>query len=465
VKITGYEIVPPISYPVILTVTNGYGCTNSISNNVDVKQKPDVNIIIDPFTTPNFTGINPTLFTNCNSLPPFDLTIADISSTVSSNTNYNISWGDLTPNTNSTSTFTSLTHSYSSIGSYNLIVSTTNSNNCISSSSYNVYIGSNPQVSMPAPGNTTGQCTPKSYSFSILGFSSNTIGTTYTIESNDKGIDTVFQHPPPSVFVKTYLNNSCSYSTPTYPNSFYLKITATNFCGFSTNTVDPIQLSSKPIANFSIFPNNIACVNNPITFTNTTFAGKYINALLNGPSTPGKCDTSYFKNWLIQPAIGWTLLSGTLTGIGASNNFSASFQVAGTYSIRLIVLNNNSPCGVDTITKTICVQPLPIPSFTLNQNPTSQCINNIVTVNNTSNTLLSCGTTQYIWSVWDSITSNQIKPSARFSYLSGTDSSSVNPIFSFSQKGWYKIRLQIVNKCAGTFTKDTFIIIKDKPIV
>jgi hypothetical protein len=87
-----------VNYSVLLTVTDGYGCTNNTSNNVSVKQKPDASIISDPLTSGNFVNSpnssNPTIFRKCNLTPPHNLTLEDVSISNTSNTFFNINWGD-----------------------------------------------------------------------------------------------------------------------------------------------------------------------------------------------------------------------------------------------------------------------------------------------------------------------------------------------------------------------------------
>jgi len=459
------------NYTPSLSVTDNNGCTATLAqtNAVQIKRLPDPSIIADPFIAGNFANFpntsNPNLFRKCNLIQPYQLTITDISSTSATNTNHLITWGDTGINYNSAISPNQVSKSYGQIGVFNLLSTYTNNQGCTNVKSHQVYIGTNPLIGLPNNTSTTGECVTKTYSFQITNFSNNTPGTTYRIESNDRGIDTNFSHPPPSNYSKTYNFNSCGYSTPQpYPNSFFLRIVATNPCGSSTATFEPIQLSSKPTANFNITPNP-ACINSIVSIQNTTISGKYIDPALNTPSSTGSCDTSYFKNWNIVPAAGWTLVSGQLSGINASNNLQVRFQSPGIYTIRLIVINNLSPCGTDTITKTICVQPIPIPNFSLLQNPSNGCKNNTISITNTSNTLLSCSTPVYTWTIKDSTTSAVLTPGARFTYTSGTNANSANPVLLFSQKGRYAIRLTISNTCPGNYFKDTLIIIKDIPVV
>ncbi|MFN9355011.1 MAG: hypothetical protein ACK567_13960, partial [Chitinophagales bacterium] len=443
-------------YPVKLIVTDGYGCKDSIIKNDTVKHKPQANLNLHPPTTGNFSFVSPNTFTRCNASSPYILTITNFST--STNTKYFINWGDSTTNYDTTASFTGLPHTYTNVGLRSLTHIVTNSNGCQDTQKFGIYIGSNPSISMPSPGGTIGQCSPKSYTFSISGFASNTPGTTYKIESNDKGVDTNFNHPPPSSFTKTYNNHSCGYtSSAAYPNSFNLKITASNSCGSSTQTIEPIQISTKPKANFSISPDTIVCVNNDLVFTNTSIRGKYINS-------SNSCDTSNFIEWAISPSTGWSVISGTMSGFSPlpTNTIRIRFNTVGVYNVKFDLYNNASPCGRDTIVKSICVHPQSIPRFTFTQAPL--CKNSTVTITNLSNTLTNCGITNYVWSVLDSITNTVIPSGPRYSYTASTNSTSIHPVFLFTQAGKYKIRLTLTNKC-GTLTKDSFLTVKDVPAV
>ena len=460
----------PITYNTTLTVTDVYGCSNSSIQNVTVNQVPDARtyaaLVTGNFTNVPNNGGNPDTIRKCNNTLPFQLTLANSSSSIAGNSNYIFEWGDLTSNTSSTGFGSYVTHTYSSQGEYPFKLTVSNGLGCTTTKSIYIYIGTNPSIGLGNPGSTTGECISRTYVFPITSFATNSPGTRYDITSNDGAFDTSYSHPPPAIYTKTYFKNSCGYtSLGNYQNSFHVRIKAINACASSAATVEPIQLSSKPKANFGY--NNPSCVNTNVIFTNTSGNGRFVD-----PSPPNQCDTSSFPEWEITPSTGWTLISGVLDPVPtATNTITVNFNLPGVYTVKLrikstaYIIDPSYSCGVDSITKTICIEPPPIPNFQLSLNPSTGCVNNIISPINTSNTLLSCGSPVYVWSVWDSLTSLEIKPAARFSYLSGTDSSSVNPIFSFSQKGRYKIRLKIVNKCAGTFVKDTFIIIKDKPLV
>ena len=94
------------SYNVQLTVTSNHGCTTTVQQTVSIGQAPDATLT-DP--------LNITPFVNCSTTSTsYDLTVQN--SSTSSNSNYQINWGDNT--TSITSMFSSdITHTYPALGS------------------------------------------------------------------------------------------------------------------------------------------------------------------------------------------------------------------------------------------------------------------------------------------------------------------------------------------------------------
>jgi hypothetical protein len=459
-----------VVYGITLLVTDINGCSNNISKNITVIPRPSAKTFAS-LVTGNFANVpsgntDPDTIRKCNNTIPFLLTLANSSTTSTSNLNYSLNWGDASPITTSITFSSAIAHTYTSQGAYNFQLIVTGLGGCTTVRNKYIYIGTNPSIGLGNPGNTTGECIAKTYTFPITNFVGNSPGTRYLLTSNDKGAETSYVHPPPNTYTKNYNSNSCGYvSLGSYNNSFHLRITAINACASSAATIEPIQLSSKPQPNFTFITPD--CINNNVNFTNTSLAGKFVD-----PSPPNDCDTSSFPEWSITPSAGWTLISGTMGPVmSASNVITVKFNVPGTYQIKLIIksptylLNPAFTCGADSITKTICVQPVPIPNFGLLRNPSNGCKNDTVSITNTSNTLLSCSTPVYTWSIKDSVTSTVLAPGARFTYTSGTTVNSANPVLLFSQKGRYVIRLSISNTCPGNYFKDTLIIIKDIPVV
>jgi len=456
-----------VTYTTSLTVTDAYGCGNSTSNTVSVKQRPDPRLD----TTSLDYDLAKEMFINCSATrnsPNFSLLLSNSSYTSSSITNYSINWGDGSSNfSNSTFTFTS--HLYTTLGLFNIVITTTNSLGCTAAKTYQFFNGNTPQGGLGYIGNVN-DCVPFTLTWPVdtgglNGTNQNAPGTTYLFHVSDSSADQSFtQANLPTTISHTFTKSSC---VGTVSNAFTVTFTRINPCNSNPSSPGTVSASQKPIASFSVTTDTTICINTLTTLTNTSI-GNY----LNGSS----CQTVFEKWWTITPNSGWTLNSGSLTPtlippfLQGSNVITATFTSTGIFTVKLKI---NKPgvisparCTHDSITKTICVQPIPIPSFTLSQSPVGGCVNNVVTTINTSNTLSSCGTVQYNWSVRDSVTSSIVSLSAgRFNFVGSTNANSVSPVFNFTQKGRYKIRLTIVSPCAGTYIKDTFIIIKDKPVV
>ncbi len=444
-----------VNYSVKIITTDVYGCKDSVTNSVSVKQKPDdllINFIATPFV--NCTGTN------------FLLTVDNGSSTASTNTNYSINYG-VGPTRSFSSSFLTDTFTYSSFGFFNLTNIVTGINGCQNDSTYSVFNGYFPPGSIVNPGLAV-TCTPFTFNipFDSLVYL-NPIGTTYTLSFSDGRQDTFFVHPPPAFIPHTVHRGSCgtnaSNGSTIFPNSFQVNCVVSNPCGTNGSVIVPIRTKQKSIANFSL-SDTILCLGNNLVINDISLIGKYPSGNPIGTS----CDSQATRLWNITGP-NYSIISGAL---GVSHTYSGQGSVSliiqptqtGIFTIRLIK-RNLSDCGPDTITKTICVQPIPIPAFTLSSNNANNCVPATITATNTSNTLNSCATPTYTWSIRDSLTSTVLNPGNRFIYTNGTDSSSVNPTFRFLQKGRYVIRLRISNTCPGVFIKDTLVIIKDIPVV
>ncbi|MCB9256073.1 MAG: PKD domain-containing protein [Chitinophagales bacterium] len=438
------------NFNVSLITTNNFGCIGSISQNISIKQRPDASIA-------DYTSSTP--FTNCIG-GNFNLEVTNISSTTATNTSYTINWGDGTPNFNSSNWGLNATtsHTYNSLGYFTITLTVTGQNLCESTQTYTVYSGSNPAVGLGNPGGTVGICMPNSLTFPITGTSTNPPGTIYIVSTNTNSPSITYNHPPPSSYTHLFTETSCGATGASTPNAFYVRIRAENPCGFSVSTIEPITTSIKPSANFLISPDTIACVNNTITFTNTSTAGASVNAF-------GVCDSVTISNWTISPSLGWTITNGSLGNSNPSNNPSTwgsnslgvQFSSPGTYNVSMLVRNS---CGIDTITKVVCIQSPPTPSFTVNNN--NGCIPLNVNTTNNLGTISNCTPPTLNWTVTYSATN--CGTTASWSFTNGTNASSINPSFVFNNPGTYTITLSLTNKC-GTFTTNRVVTVKKSPNV
>jgi hypothetical protein len=292
------------SYTVTVTATNTVtGCTRTSTQTVNVKQKPDATIA-------DYTSSVP--FTNCGG-SSFNLVIDNVSTTISTNTLYQINWGDGSPiYSNANLPLTGTTHTYSTQGYFTLTLTVTGQNGCVSTKTYSVFNGTNPAVPFSNPGASIEECLPFVFSIPSL-VSNNPPGTIYIVTKNDGTPNDTLNHPPPPFYTHIFTKSSCGAIGGTTPNTFFVRIRAQNPCGFSDLTIEPITTVQKPIANFSISPDTIDCINNVVTFTNTSQSAVSVNNF-------GVCDTTTKRSWIITPATGWSVSSGNLGQLPATLN-------------------------------------------------------------------------------------------------------------------------------------------------
>lgn len=442
------------SFTVKLVATSNAGCKDSTSKTVTTKQLPHIKLAGTNESVYN----GQTYFRQCSSGGSASLDFINQSNTV--NTNYKIVWGDATPDFVN-STFSGVINHTFPFGTSTIYYIVSNSN-CTDTATYFAFIGSNPAVGFVNPGNST-ICTNTSLTFPISSTTSNSQGTTYTVTFNDGTSPTTFNHPPPADITHLFSSTSCGVTSGTYNNSFSATITASNPCLTSTATVVPIYVSQKPIASYTVSPKDTVCVNSNVTFTNTSGNNSYINA----PNClPGKVV------WEVTPSTGWSISSGTVGNVFNSNdpNFwvggtpllTLNFNVAGTYSIKLKV--GNPVCGVDSIVKTICVNPIPTASFNVNNSVGCAPFN--VTANGVTN-IANCTENTFVWSTTYTSIAGCLPNTSSVNYTGSTSAASQNPQLQFNNPGIYTIKLYTVapaNACTSVITTKQ-ITVKGKPTV
>lgn len=422
----------------------------SVTGNAIVTINPQANANLNSSAvTIDFNGF--TTFRVCsNQAAQFEFFNA--STTISTNTTYTINWGDGSPNF-SGAAWSNLSHTYQ-VGLWTLTYTITAQNGCNITKIYKVFVGNNPAVGLGNPGNTD-ICISSSLTFPITGTDNNPPGTTYVVTFNDGSAPINFNHPPPASVTHTFLISSCNTTstsgTTTFQNSFFASIAAINPCDVSSASVVPIRISTAPTANFSL-PQNTVCTGNQICFTNTSTGGD--------SATSTSCSTPKLI-WTITPDTGFSLSSGTLgNDFGSTNTNSWTsgtpsicpiFSISGTYTIKLKIGNR---CGIDEITKVICVQSTVTPQFTLNT--TTGCTPVSVTATNNTNLANQCATPTYLWAVTYAAT------------FCGTtiptipNQTTQNASYNFTEPGTYTIRLSTTNAC-GTTTTTQVVTVKKPP--
>lgn len=431
------------TFTVKLTVS-GNGCSVSKTKTISVKQKPDINF--DDVTNP----FDP--FNNCSNAtsdPVYKITVGN-SSASSCITSFSINWGDGSA-VASNVTFP-LTHTYSLIGAYNMVITALGNNGCSATKNYIIKNVSNPSGGLTSPGSTQNLCAPTSdLQFAISNWGTNSLDTTYAIDYGDGSpVITLTQNQLVSSTFYNSSNPSISlsypiphiYNTTSCPTgSFTATLTVTNACSSTPFTTSNISILTKPKPDFT-YPIE-ACVNASVLFTNTTASGFGQNCAQNSIYTWDFGDGS--------PII--------TTPLSPPQNINHTYSKIGTYQVTLTTQNF---CGKSSKTQEICIEPALVPLFTLSTN--FGCVPLTVTTNNTTDTSKSCSTPTYLWTVTHTNLDCDVLASDP-TYLNSTTSASQNPEFNFTTPGEYEIRLKLTNSCGEVQSSIQKITVKKPPKV
>ena len=413
-----------------LVVTDATGCSSTVvSHPISVLNAPDVELQDPDVISP---------FSNCENSPTpgnpnFTLTVNNISPSTACIGTYTLDWGDGNVQTGLTNASFPLTHTYTTIGSFNLVVTAFGTNGCNSSKTYVVTNQTNPAGSLGTLGSTSNLCAPAIVPFTISNWQINSTGTIYVLNFGD-GSQVTLTHPLNPGFTTDTIYHT--YNTASCPLlSFTATLNITNGCGTTPYTAGNIQVRIKPTAAFNIAPNP-GCINQPICFINTTAPGSGVN-----------CSTTAGFLWDFGDG------SPTTTAMNPCHNYTTP----GTYNVTLTGTNF---CGSSTIIKQVCITGPPTPSFTLDN--TTGCIPLAVAATNTTSDPAICGNATYLWTV--TYTAGFCGVTAAWSFTNGTNANSINPSFVFTSAGTYNIKLTVTNPC-GTFTTNQNIIVKQPPTV
>ncbi|AEA44864.1 PKD domain-containing protein [Fluviicola taffensis] len=408
------------NYTVTLVVTNSNGCTSTISQTVTINALPNP-ALIDPIAE----------MRNCDG-SNFTMTVFDASSTTAIS-NYTIQWGDGTPDFNS-GTFPGggLSHNYTTAEIFTLDYTVTGNNGCVQTVSYNIANITNPAIGAANPGATTG-CGPITLCFPLSNYTSNHNTTFYVVNYGDGSPTDTLSHPPPATICHTYTTSSCGQAG----NQFVFRIKAINLCDSSEASISPIRVYTGPQANFNVAAVN-NCVGSAVSFINSTQTG--FNSA---------CSSNTVFQWNFGD--GQTLTTTTATSP------THIYTAPGTYTVTLTTTNT---CSVNVITRTVCIESPPTPSFTIT--PTSACIPFTAQVTDASNLANTCNVTR-TWTVLFN-GSPCLPASGGFSFVGGTNASSVNPQIQFTQAGNYTVRLTLSNSC-GSFVTNQPIVAQKPPQV
>ncbi len=427
--------------------------TDSITVTVGTFPDATLNSIVDLGTVNGKPG-----FKYCSG--EADVLFTNGSTTVGTNKNYDINWGDGTPDFLSTA-WGSVTHHYM-VGLWTLTYIVTGTDGCITTKQYTILVNSNAKVSFGSDNNSKDICLGSDYFFRISNTESNPDSTVYTVTYNDGTAPIIYKTNPPALISHTFNKSSCGVTsitaTGTYINSFSATITVSNPCGSDAVTVAPIYVSTPPVAKLDLLSPKI-CANIPACFTDNS-TGNEVTSQDPTCKIPKRV-------WKITPSTGFTLTSGSLgdnfgnttpsSWISGSQVLCPKFTTSGNYTIKLIVGNR---CAIDSTVQTVFVEPALIPLFQLDKN--EGCAPLAVVATNKSDTTNNHNIA-YLWEVAYTPGNCGTSPET-WSFTSPTDKNSVNPSFNFVTPGMYTIKLSLTNSC-GTVSTSKMVQVTKPPTV
>lgn len=439
------EGIGTIPFTVTLAVVNASGHMDIEQQAIIVQQIP-----AEPEITSNQLQLynGQEYLVQCTDDPTGEVFLSGVLTTAGSWVqSYTINWGDGSPALNFTTFPTPCFHEYNR-GLYIFQITLNGPNSCSISNTYQVFVGNTPAGSLGSLGNTE-QCAPYTFNFPINEVGNNPEGTTYTVIFSDGGASQTFSHPPPAIVSHTFTQSSCGQTTPLgFPDAFWVQISAQNPCETTINTIQPIRISTPPVANFTATPTPV-CVNNPLTVNSTADPGTNVNS--------SGCNTNHGMVWSISPTIGWSLSSGSLGSINGqptnylnwtngSDQLSVLFTIPGNYTITQRIRNS---CGEDVESQTVCVVPPVTAAFNLDFN--DQCAPETITTDNLTTPLNSCALPTYLWT---------INPSAPLAAnIPPYTLNSFEPAWTLNTDTTYIITLAATNACGTTYDDTTFTVV------
>lgn len=315
------------TYSATLTISNGAGCTSSVTQPVTVLPRPVATIAGDDGDGDTQYCLSPVDNTTSDPITFFNLSTGAVS--------YSWNFGDGSPIFNTAST-ASFIHTYTSYGTFNVIMVATGPNGCTTTTSLTVIFDKFVSASFVVPLAQFSGCVPHTV-------------TPNNASQNANQYVWNFGDGTPSVTTTSFVAPSHTYLIG---GSYTISVVASNSCNSSTSTVGPITVVGPPVINFTATP-ALGCSPQGVTFGNTTTGASPAN--------------NYY----------WDFGNGnTLNGIKFP---PAQIYNQGTWTIMLV---SGNACGNDTVYHTIVVDS--VPTAIMTATPTVGCTPLTVATTNSS---------------------------------------------------------------------------------
>lgn len=293
------------------------------------------------------------------------------------------------------STSTNPTHNYAALGTYTTKLVATNAGGCKDSTTRIITLTAKPNAGIAsAVGQNSTQClTSNSFTFT-----DNSIGAITHFWSFGDGSTSSFINPSPHSYAAVGV--------------YIVKLIVTNLNGCKDSASLNVTVLSNPVASFSLIGATSCTANTSITTNNTTTG--------------------------LNNSYSWDLGDGSSSFV---TNPSHTYTIAGTYNIKLVVINSTTGCK-DSVTNPVTFSTNPTATFTVNNS--NQCVNN----NSFVFTNTSVGGATYSWNFGDATTSTLASPSK-----------------SFTSAGVYSVKLIVTtaNGCRDSVTQVVTVFAKPTP--
>jgi gliding motility-associated-like protein len=383
------------------------GCTDTAYSSVYVIKGPNASL----FELNNFS--------NCNGFttgtPNFTIEIFNTSTSHDSITNYEIVWGDGTPNWDSAFFPASMQHTYFGQGIYELQLIIIGANGCTDTAKYSVVNTSNPaSLNITNPGGTNG-CAPVTVTFPLSTTNTDTT-ITYTITWGD-GQDTTFKHPPPAFITHTYDTTSCILGG----GFFNIISTATNACVSTQSTIQGPFVTQPGKADFAVFP---GCAGLPHSLNNMSIPG-FTNAC-------SRLSTFIWNFGDGSPPV--TIVSNTPVPPPGNH----TWMNKGWYNVSLTLISIGANCPGDTLELMLCIDTIATALVTITD--TIGCSSVTPTLTNSTDTVEFCAAKNFGW---------MVTPNTGYVLNNNTTLDSYVPDITFNTPGIYELAFFISNICGG----------------
>ncbi|HWZ14481.1 MAG TPA: PKD domain-containing protein [Mucilaginibacter sp.] len=286
-----------------------------------------------------------------------------------------------------------------------------------------------------------------SYNLDIVspnGLQKNFPGNTYQVTWGD-GVVTTYTicdlMNANGVISHNYTTGSCGNTVNGQNNAFEVDVQPqSTYCGSIGTRITSYAKIIRAPSNSFISPAT-ACTGSLVTFTNTSDPGQDPNSNTNGCN-----NVNALYTWSVDGVV-------KLANAHLNQQFTYTFTTNGNHTVTLALQNGSGPCSAASITQTICIQNAPQPAFTL---PSPACLSNPITATDQSVIDQGCNANTYLWAVTGP---------GSVTYANGTNNTSHQPQFVFSQPGVYQVTLSISSLSCTTVSVTHTINIDGPPVI